>query len=179
LDSIPANFINANLNNNYFILYGLVSPVQTFYNPITIGGVQYYEISQESTSIGLLNPVNSIVFTTSLLPVSNALTSPPQVFNANAGLNSNGNNSNISPIITDFQVNVSNGSTYKNNITYTPTAEYRLVDLRSDTPLSSIELSVFWKDQYGTVHPFRLASGCSCNLKLMFRKKDFNLPIEQ
>ncbi len=178
LDSIPATFsTDPTTNKSYYTIYEIKTPVQQYYKPVGGTPPVYWEITQETTSISLLNPVSSIVFTTALLPLNNNLTSPPQIFNTTSTFNSNGNNSNISPIITDFQVNVSNGNTYKNSIEYTPTAEYRLVDIMSDTPISSIEVSVFWKDVYGVLHPYRLAAGASGNLKLLFRNKSFNTVV--
>jgi hypothetical protein len=49
-----------------------------------------------------------------------------------------------------------------------------LVDLYGESPANQVDIQVYWKDQYGLIHPFYLASGCSGSLKLMFRRKDYN-----
>lgn len=132
------------------------------------------QMYQEGSTAGLLNPVQSIVFSTSLLPVVPENISVPKVWNADSNLFNVGNNANISPILTDFQVPFSPGNTYKPTIDYQPSGEYRLVDLYSNSPLSALELSVYWKDNFGNLHPFYLGAGCSANMKIMFRRKDFN-----
>jgi hypothetical protein len=134
-----------------------------------------FKITQNYTTIGLMTPVEEIVFNCSLLPVHNTLISPPKIFNTDAGLfTGNGNNSNISPVLTDFQVAIDASNNYIPTINYSPLSEYRLIDLISENPLSGIELSVFWKDGWGNLHPVELYSGCKCTVKLMFRRKSFN-----
>jgi hypothetical protein len=127
----------------------------------------------EQLDIALWNPVKSLVFSSGLIPVLPTLTSPPKSLDGSF-LSSYGNNSNLSSQITDFEVGFSINNTYKNTITYVPSGEYRLIDITSDIPLYSLDISVFWKDAFGNLNPFRLASGCSGNLKLLFRRKDFN-----
>lgn len=134
----------------------------------------YLQMYQEGQTTALLNPIQSIVFTTALLPIIPELVSPSKTFNSDTQLQTNGYNVDISPIITDFIVPFSAINTYKPNIDYTPNGEYRLCDLYGATPVNSIELSVFWKDIYGNLHPFYVDSGCSGNIKLLFRRKDFN-----
>jgi hypothetical protein len=132
------------------------------------------QMYQEGSTCGLLNPVQSVVFATSLLPVVPENISVPRVWGSDSRLFNVGNNANIQPILTDFQVPFSPSNTYKPTIEYQPSGEYRLIDMYSNTPLSSLELSVYWKDNFGTLHPLLLGAGCSANLKIMFRRKDFN-----
>jgi len=117
-----------------------------------------------------LCPIQSLVFTTTLLPVLPQLVSIPRVLSNNNG--SIGQNDNLSNEITDLVVNLVNGTEYFPNVLYLPTAEYRLIDLQSNSPLYGIQISVAWKDVYGITHDFYLQNGCSCSLKIMFRKKD-------
>jgi hypothetical protein len=110
-----------------------------------------------------------------LLPVVPENVSLPKIYNSPQGANlSGGNNSNISPILTDFEVPFSALNTYCPNITYTPSCEYRMTDLYGDNVLSGIQLAVFWIDYYGNSYPIQLASGCSASVKLLFRKKSWN-----
>jgi hypothetical protein len=67
------------------------------------------------------------------------------------------------------------GDESKPSIQYSPQGEYRLIDLQSNAPINNIEISVFWRDQYGILHPFVLEPGCFSSLKILFRKKIFNL----
>ena len=134
---------------------------------------QLITITQEYPTTPLWNPIQSITFTTSLLPIAPSLTSVPILFGKGSSLSSRGNNSNISNVLTDLEVSLVKGSEYKPNLLYSPAGEYRLFDLNGNAPLNAIELSVFWKDTFGQLHPFKLGSGCNASLKLMFRRKDF------
>jgi hypothetical protein len=117
-----------------------------------------------------LCPIQSLVFTTTLLPVLPQLIGIPRVLSNNNS--SSGQNDNLSNEITDLVVNLVNGTEYFPNVLYLPTAEYRLIDLQSNAPLYGIQISVQWKDVYGIYHDFFLQNGCSCSLKIMFRKKN-------
>jgi len=176
LDSFEFKYVNTNTypTVTYGDLYEFQFYNNNFKNNETVNSIAYWVMNQESSTTCLLNPVSSIVFTTGLFPIQPSLLSPPKVFGADASLFNNGNNSNIAPVITDFEVGLSATNTYKEMIEYTPTAEYRLIDMYGNSPVSTIELSVYWKDKFNNLHFFKLNSGCSCNVKIMFRRKDFN-----
>jgi len=119
-------------------------------------------------------PVTSILFTTSLLPVLPSLIGLPRIFiGASTASQVQGNN-NIQNQITDLEVPLTRGDEYLPNVLYSPVAEYRLLDLQSNSPLQAIQISVFWKDIFGQTHPFYLQNGCGATLKVMFRKKAYN-----
>jgi hypothetical protein len=121
------------------------------------------------------NPVRQLLFTTALMPITNELVATPAVFNSNLALDNDDANNNFSPIITDLEVPLTRGDETKPTVNYSPQAEYRLIDLQSNSPINAIEISIFWKDAYGGIHPFLLEPGCSASLKLLFRKKIYNL----
>jgi hypothetical protein len=143
-------------------------------NVINFDDYNALQMYQEGSCCTLWNPIQSIIFTTGLLPVVNENISIPKIFNSDSNLFSGGNNSNISPLLTDFIVPFSNINTYKPDIIYTSSSEYRLIDLYGNSPLSSLEVSVSWKDRFGNVHPLYLNSGCSASIKILFRRKDYN-----
>lgn len=119
-------------------------------------------------------PVTSILFTTSLLPVLPSLIGLPRIFiGASTASQVQGNN-NIQNQITDLEVPLTRGDEYLPNVLYSSVAEYRLLDLQSNSPLQAIQISVFWKDIFGQTHPFYLQNGCGATLKVMFRKKAYN-----
>jgi len=141
------------------------------FNLFTTTSITYLQAYQEASTAVLLNPISSIVFTTGLLPVNNELISVPKS-NIIGGVSSGSGAANIAPIITDFQVPFSALDQYIPNIQYTPSSEYRLVDMSGTSPLSAIQISVYWKDYYGNLNPFYLNAGCAGNIKIMFRRKD-------
>lgn len=143
------------------------------YYPIDAsGGIVYPSLFMEQTySTGAtLSPIQSLIFTTSLVPILPQLTSVPRLL---TGVNGDsGQNDNLSNEITDLVVNLESGTEYFPSVLYLPTAEYRLIDLQSNSPLYGIQISVAWKDVYGVSHDFYLQNGANCALKILFRKKD-------
>jgi hypothetical protein len=133
------------------------------------------QMFQEWTTIDLWNAVDRIVFTTGLLPVSPSLSTQPVIFNSNQQLLQSGNNSMVVPLITDMQdqTQEKGNVAYKPVIAYIPTAEYRLLDLYGNNPLSALQISILWADKFGNYYPLKLASGCNASLKIMFRKKTY------
>ena len=131
---------------------------------------------QEGSTVAMMNPIASIVFTTALLPVVPSNVAVPRVFNSNQNLTNtgSGNNANIAPVISDFVVPIDANNRYKPNIVYTSTGEYRLFNLYGNSPISAIEITAYWKDMFGGLHVIYLNSGCGANLKLLFRRKDYN-----
>ena len=85
-----------------------------------------------------------------------------------------GNNANLTNIITDFEVPVSELNQYRPSIEYVPSTEYRLIDMNKLVNLSQVDLAVFWKTHYGNYVPFRLQPGCAAHMKILFRNKRFN-----
>jgi hypothetical protein len=135
---------------------------------------------QDYPTTPLWNPVQAIVFTTALMPIQNELIASPQIYNdtnlSSQLSNTSGNNRNFAPVLTDIEVPLTKGDETKPTIYYAPTAEYRLTDLQSNNPINNIQVSISWRDNYGTLHPFLLDAGCTSTLKILFRKKIFNLP---
>lgn len=131
---------------------------------------------QESSTLGFLNPIQNITFTSASVPIRPSLVSLPKVFGDNAELNkvSGGNNSNFVNLLTDFVVPFSGSSnTYKNGINYVPSGEYRLVDMIGNTPLTNLDLQVYWMDRYNNLKELFIEKGGYCTIKILFRRKDW------
>lgn len=141
----------------------------------TTTGITWIQSYQEFPTSPLWNPVQAIVFTTALLPIVPELTAAPVAFEGVPGaFVSYGNNANLTNTLTDFEVALEKGSEYKPTINYAPQSEYRLTDLFGTSPCSAINVTIFWKDRYGVLTPVTLSAGSSCNVKIMFRRKDFS-----
>jgi hypothetical protein len=138
--------------------------------------IDVLQAHQEMTSIALWNPVASIVFASSLLPIIPTQTSAPKDIGSQSNnLTSGGNNSNLLPILSDFSIAVDGNNQYRPMVEYNPGAEYRLIDMNSTTNLNRLDIIVYWKDRFGGLHPFQLQPGCAASVKLMFRRKDFSV----
>ena len=144
----------------------------------SVSAIPQIILPQEHSTTVLFSPISALVFSTSLLPVQNTLLSKPAIFNfydgvTSSNLRSSGNNNVTAPVLTDFELQGATGTSSQTRIKYTPTAEYRMLDLRGTTPVNAVEVSVFWKDKYSGLHRFNLAAGCAASIKILFRRKDF------
>ncbi len=189
----PADYIKIFLNSPMYNLFSNFPVIRYGIQGITLGKNYQFDIRNRITNIfpvsntydalqlysdgetnaGLFNPIKSIVFTTTLLPVLPTLVGNPKIFNSDESVISSQTSSLKSPILIDFVVPISSGNTYTPEIYYEPQGEFRFSDIISNTPLTSISLDVFWKDAYGNLNPVRLQNNCSANIKLMFRRKDY------
>ncbi len=143
----------------------------------TSTGIDYLNMYQNySTLKALCNPVQSIVFSTGMIPIVPSMVSAPLIFLSAGNVNTgSSNNDNIENILTDFEVDISADECYKPQVHYIPSGEYRLKDLFGNNPLYAVQMRVFWKTQFGQLIPFKLSSGCSANMKILFRKKEYNI----
>ena len=128
----------------------------------------YTQMFQEFSTIDTWSPVSSIVFTSNTLPIISNQLSAPLIFNNGQTSTGIGNNANFAQVITDF---ATNQQVFKPNILYTPTAEYRRIDMTGNTPLTNIDINVYWRDKLGQLIPFLLASGSTATIKFLFEKK--------
>lgn len=127
------------------------------------------QMFQEFSTIDTWTPVASIVFTSNTIPIISNQLSAPLVFNNGQSSTGIGNNANFAQIITDM---ATNQQVFKPNVLYNPTAEYRRIDMTGNTPLTNIDINVYWRDKLGQLIPFVLASGSSASIKFLFERKD-------
>jgi hypothetical protein len=143
-----------------------ITPVQPpSPTPITYRAIALY---QEESTIANWSAITAIVFTSNTLPIQSNQVSTPVVYDDAETITFGGNNANIANIITDM---VSDTGQYRPNIVYTPRAEYRLVTLYGNRPLSNVDLSIFYRTKTGELIPYRINSGEAVTLKLAFLKK--------
>lgn len=152
-------FDDKNTIQNGLRLYHNLNPIP--YGSPVGGPYQYF---QEYTSLPLWFDIRKVVITTSSLPV---------VTEANPGFNPTTNSSaNYIPIITDFAVTFNNISDINTVVTYNPTAQYRLVDMKSNVPLTRIQLTINWLSKSGYLYPLFIAPNQSAELKIGFFRKE-------
>ena len=136
-------------------------------------------LKSEYSPVPMWNPIQSIVFTTSMIPIHYSMTNPPQVYGSTiydkTYTGGGGNNGDISTMISDIQIPLTSGNEYRPTITYTPSGEYRMIDLLGNSPINEIGFAISYKTKFGQVIPFALAPQCGANLKILFRRKRYNL----
>ena len=126
-----------------------------------------YLCRQTSSGVGGWTSLRSLILTSTLLPCRS------EAIPENTKQSANYNSQNIFPILTDFLVPVDRSPT-DNRIVgeYLPTAQYRYIDLVSNTPLNTIDLAFYWTDFLGNKYPLYLNNGTGMNIKILFQKKN-------
>jgi len=139
--------------------------------------IYIYNYLQESSSVPSWSPVSSIVFVTNSIPVNATHSGTPQfqlTNNLGVQIGSTLSQNATTSVLTDFEIPMQTGVEYRTISYYSPNSEYRLFDFVSNQQLNNLNISVFWKDKYGQLHPLTLRQNASATIKLLLRKKDFN-----
>lgn len=164
------NNLNTNFSNSFLCLLHSTNSADgrdtqllvrdNIKNRETIAGQPYYVMSQETVSLQLMLSFTSIVITSNSLPIRNEW------------INIQGSQQNqFLGIVTDFNVQFNTGLEIRNLITYLPTAQYRYTTLQSTLPIENIDLSVYWKTNFGLLVPVRISAYREGNIKILFEKK--------
>lgn len=173
LSSFPAlrnSITNANQNIYQIKMTGLNNTFlvkNTFWD--NSNSITFIDFPQEYPTLSNFNPVASIIFTTSQIPVVPNQISAPLVFNNNQLLTDVNQNNLTSQIITDMANN--DDFSYKPNLLYNPSAEYRRISLASNRPINNIDIAVYWRNKRGELKPFYVWSGGSASIKILFERK--------
>ena len=143
-------------------------------NTVDLNLIKYYQMTQSYSTTNLFCTVKSLAFKSNQLPiVQNIISTNNGQFNTDSLDQTGGYNANLTSNITDFIVNLSTGTEYLPLIIYSPQSEYRLIDMISDVSLFSMDIRVYWVDEFGNNYPLKIYNG-SCQIKIMFRLKEFN-----
>jgi hypothetical protein len=159
---------------NYLIAFSIFGGSTLIQYPPINPTYEAIQCWQEYSTTSIWSPVQSIVFTSTLLPIVSNQLSNPIILNNGQNINSNGNNANFAQILTDM---MTENNDYKPSVLYNPTAEYRLLEMIGNTPLYTIDIQIYWKDRRGSLIPFRLSPGSTATIKLLFTKRK-NLLIQ-
>ena len=134
-----------------------------------------YVLNQDFASTSSLwSPCSAIVFTSTLLPTTPENSGAPYQLGLgdNTALNSTSNA--FQPIITDIAIPMGASSDYRQFISYTPTAEYRLTSLgTSSQDIRAIDIQIYWKSRLTSeLIPLRMFNQSSVHLKILFRRRN-------
>ena len=148
--------------------YLLLTTNDQGFNVAELSSYSVLQIYQDFVSTQLWSCVQSIVLTSSTLPITGTMQG---VSSINGTSNNINYNTNISvPIISDFEVAITTGLDYKPSISYSPNM-YRLIDLFGHSDITNINISAYWKDNQSNLHPLLIPANGNSNLKIMCRKK--------
>lgn len=190
-------YMNLFFNSSLYTLFnGFSASIQSFINTLNNYRIQFISENQTSSitlqgdneattflymiseypCVPSWSPVSSIIFQSNNIPVEPTNSTPCNIVGGMQGSVSSNNNLNLSPIITDFNVNFQNGTEGRQITYYASPSEYRFFDLNSNRPISDINIIAMWKDKLtGAQHNLYLFSGCGGSMKILFRKKTYFL----
>lgn len=153
MNSVLYNFFPGILFNSYTALgVTLTIPASPFKSEQTL------------KSLNVWSKVRKIILVSNL-PTKN------EYLNTITGSQSSGVNVVNFPILTDFNVELPSEVGRTSQIIYVPTAEYRRVDMVSQSPINNIQIQFYWTDISGKFYPLNLGPKDNCSLKLLFEKK--------
>jgi len=118
------------------------------------------------------SPVDSIAFATPTLNAAPEVNSTPSIVNDdNAAAPST--SAAFANTFTDISLPLSGGAQdWKGKILYTPSGEFRRIDLTSAQPITVISFIVYWRCIINnSLYALRVAPGGSASLKLLFEKR--------
>jgi hypothetical protein len=193
-------YLNTNLWNmlkgfNYLVIGGLVSPVDTGRdvqllcfnmnnNLETFGGTAstnyYYKMVNEFGAITLINwnIAKGFFMTSNNLPVRNELL-PSLSSSWNASTQQYTiQKSNVlvaTPIICSFDFIYTPSEPFPLNAQYVLNSPYKLIDMTTISPITSIDVSVFWFDKYNNAYPLKFYRDEAMSIRILFQKIKDNI----
>lgn len=132
------------------------------YNGTNFDGT-YYIMSQQYPTLSVWNVFKSIQIVSSMLPVENEVVPIPSYQNQNV--------INTLSVVKDFVPFYENGPEYRTFINFRYNGAYELIDLNSNVPISTIDISVFWLDRYGNRYLVSIPYNQILTIKFVFIKK--------
>lgn len=115
---------------------------------------------QEYSTLQLWSSLRKILITTNSIPIISEY-----VPSNNSGISS------TLPIITDFVPQIDFPGQNRSIAYYTPTTQYRLVDLKSSEQLNTIDLKIYWEDTSSNIFPLYISVFQQASVKIGFFKK--------
>lgn len=128
-----------------------------FDNNVNYDGVDYYTATQQYATIGTLSDLQSIIFTTTQIPVNRELDGAQRNISSN--------------FLTDFEPLQSNKWYGGGLIQFFPQGPLRYIDLLSKNQLNNIDIQIKWKSKKGNIYPYFLQGEQSATVKILFRKR--------
>lgn len=124
-------------------------------NSEIVGGVPVFVMISESSCLFLWNDFQNLLFQSNSIPIV------PELLGTSV--------QNTRRVLTDF--NPPSQIFDRTPLQFFPQGPLRFYDLKSNSPLSAIDLTVSWIDKSGRIRPMRLAPKDNLSVKILFRKK--------
>ena len=125
-----------------------------------------YRFLQEGETTGNISKFQSILITSNMLPVISS-----NVSNTATSLSVGSVGGGFLPIITDFETDRTSFDNVRINVQYNPTGEFRRINLRGNTPITHIDISIFYKDTFGSIYPLIMPENTTATIKILFEEQ--------
>lgn len=153
------NALNGKNNHLLVVNYGNNS-----YNPPGVSGtLLYYIITQEYQALPDWNSFKSLILASNSLPIKPEYL--PRRTNFNQGV------INTRGILKDFEPLIDLGPEARTVVQYQLNSPYQLINLNSNTPLTKIDISIYWLDEYGNQYLVQIPPNEVATIKMVFIKK--------
>jgi hypothetical protein len=170
---VGANTNEPNIYNAYNKLNTNIWIPNVFPNFPALGASYFKMVENFPNTATLWNPIASIVFTSTQLPIANESVSSPSIFGRSNDVGST-TSANFAPIIGDMAINLKEASGYSNLIFYEPNGEFKMASMMggSNNSINNIDIQAYWKNRLDNkLYPIRMFNYSSVSMKMMFRKK--------
>jgi hypothetical protein len=164
----------ANISNQYYTpgQPNVAVPTGVIYPPTPGFSPHWLIFTQEYSTIQYWNSFRNIVFLSGTLPVQAEYIPQNQISLLGGNLQSSPQGAvAYRPILTDFEPLLSAAGNSRSELQYFPQGPYRLLDLIGTSPLTKVDLSVYWEDKNDNLYPLYIFTGQSVSVKLLFIKK--------
>jgi hypothetical protein len=136
-------------------------------SPAPFGQTAPYIYTEEYIAMALWISARRIYLTTSSLPI-NTESVPSQ--NSSTGVINGG--TTYQAILTDFILNFESINSIKTVAYYSPTSQYRLIDMNGESPISTLNLNFYYQDKFGNTYQMFLSPDQQASVKLGFFNKN-------
>jgi hypothetical protein len=170
LDAIPIIYLSNNSPIGQDVYFNVQNNHNNWYFDPALGpptGVPtLLQMEQEYPLLSAWNDLKTIQIISNLLPIN-------REFITSANIRHTGNGTvNSAGILSDFVPLINLGPEARNTIEFVATGPWRLITMYGSSPVTRVDVSIYWTDQFGGEHLLHIPPGGLVTMKLMFIKKE-------
>lgn len=136
------------------------------YNGTNFNGTHYL-MAQQYPSLSVWNVFKSIQIVSFFLPCEQEIIPVPNF----SGINNGSNTYNTTSVVKDFVPFYENGPEFRTFINFRFNGSYELIDLKSNSPIHTVDINVYWIDRYGNKYLLSIPYNQVLTIKFCFIKK--------
>lgn len=125
----------------------------------------YLIMTQNYNTLSDWNSFKSLQVVTNLVPIKNEYVPSAQIQQNNAGT------LNLVGVVTDFEPILDRGAESRTTVQFQLNGPYRLINMNDLNPLSKLDMSVYWTDEYLNRYLLYITEGQVLTIKIVFIKK--------